>query len=152
MPVNRRLLALLALVVALAALAVSAPAAATGDATRCTLGAVLKGENEVPATTSKALAAAVVHINGTKLSFAVAIANPARETFTRGHIHVGAAGANGGIVVALFEGARTTGSSSSRPRASTSPRTSPRGSAAIRPGSTSTTTRPSSPEERSGGS
>jgi hypothetical protein len=45
-----------------------------------------------------------VHINGTKLRFAVAIANPARETFTRGHIHVGAAGVNGGIVVALFEG------------------------------------------------
>jgi CHRD domain len=103
MPVNRRFLALLALMVALAALAVSAPAAATGEATRCTLGAVLKGENEVPATTSRALGAAVVHISGTKLSFAVAIANPARETFTRGHIHVGAAGVNGGILVTLFE-------------------------------------------------
>ena len=103
MPVNRRLLAVLALVAALAALVVSTPAGATGDATRCTLGAVLKGENEVPATTSKALGAAVVHINGTKLSFAVAIANPARETFTRGHIHVGAAGVNGGVLVTLFE-------------------------------------------------
>jgi hypothetical protein len=104
MPVNRRLLAVLALVVALAVLAVSTPAGASGEATKCTLGAVLKGENEVPPTTSKALGAAVVHVNGTQLSFAVAIVNPARETFTRGHIHVGAAGVNGGIVVALFEG------------------------------------------------
>ena len=103
MPVNRRLLAMLALVVALAALAASTPAGASGDATKCTAAAVLKAENENPPTTSKAFGAAVVHVNGMKLSFAVAIANPARETFTRGHIHVGAAGVNGGVLVTLFE-------------------------------------------------
>ena len=70
MPVNRRLLAVLALVLALAVLVVSAPAGATDDPTKCTAAAVLKAANEVPPTASKALGAAVVHVNGTKLSFA----------------------------------------------------------------------------------
>jgi hypothetical protein len=34
----------------------------------------------------------------------VAIVNPARETFIAGHIHVGAAGTNGVVVVPLFSG------------------------------------------------
>jgi CHRD domain len=110
MPVNRRLFAVLALVVALAALVVSTPAGATDEATKCTAYAVLKPGNEVrpPDTTdpveSKALGAALVHIDGTQLSFSVAIANPARETFVAGHIHVGAAGVNGGVLVTLFGG------------------------------------------------
>jgi hypothetical protein len=104
MRMNRRLLAVLALVAALAALVVSTPAGATGDATKCALGAVLKAGNEVPPSGSNAFGAVAVFVNDTKLSFALAIANPARETFTRGHIHVGAAGVNGPILVTLFEG------------------------------------------------
>ena len=89
----------------LAALAVATPAAATGDtATKCAAYAVLKPGNEVPPTASKTLGAAAIHINGTTLSFAVTIANPQREAFFAGHIHVGAAGVNGDVLVPLFMG------------------------------------------------
>jgi len=110
MPVHRRLLAVLVAVAVLAVLAVSAPAGASDDVTKCTAYTVLKPGNEVrPEGTpdpveSKALGAALIHIDGTKLSFSVAIANPARETFVAGHIHTGAAGVNGGVLVPLFAG------------------------------------------------
>jgi hypothetical protein len=115
MRVSRRLVAVLALVVALAALVASTPAGATGDATKCAAYAVLKPGNEVrpPDTTdpvdSKALGAAAIHIDGTKLSFTVAIANPARETFVAGHIHTGVAGVNGPVLVTLFGGSNNRG-------------------------------------------
>ncbi len=105
MTVSRRLLAVLALVAALAALVIATPAGATGEpATKCTLVTVLKAENEVPPSGSKAFGAAVVHVNGGKLAFSVAIVNPARESFFAGHIHVGAAGVNGPVQVLLFSG------------------------------------------------
>jgi CHRD domain len=105
MSVHRRLVAVLFVVAVLAALAAATPAAATGDsATKCSAYAGLKPGNEVPPSTSKTLGAAAIHINGTTLSFAVTIANPRRETFTAGHIHVGAAGVNGPVVVPLFSG------------------------------------------------
>jgi hypothetical protein len=104
-PVIRRLTAVLFLVAVLAALAVATPAAATQDAaTKCAAYAVLKPGNEVPPTASKTLGAAAIHINGTTLSFAVTIANPQRETFVAGHIHIGAAGVNGPVRVPLFSG------------------------------------------------
>ena len=104
----RRLLAVLVLAVA-GAVMLAAPGSAQ-TATKCAAYAVLKPGNEVrpPDTTdpvqSRALGAAAVHINGTRLTFSVAIANPARETFTMGHIHIGAAGSNGNVVVPLFAG------------------------------------------------
>jgi CHRD domain len=98
----RRLLAVLGLAVVVAVL-VAAPGGAQ-TATKCTAFAVLKPGNEVPPTTSRTSGAALVHFNGTRVSFTVAIANPRRETFERGHIHAGAAGVNGGVVVTLFEG------------------------------------------------
>lgn len=105
MPVNRRLLAVLMLVSMLAALAVTTPAGATDEsATKCTAYTVLKAENEVPPSGSKAFGAAAVHIDGSKLLFSVAIVNPAMESFFAGHIHVGAVGANGPVVVTLFSG------------------------------------------------
>lgn len=105
MQLTRRFVAVLVFVAVLAALAVATPAAATGDsATKCAAYAVLKPGNEVPPTASKTLGAAAIHINGTTLSFAVTIANPQRETFIAGHIHVGAAGVNGPVRVALFGG------------------------------------------------
>jgi hypothetical protein len=99
----RRLLAVLALAVAVAIVA-AVPAGAQTTSTRCTAFAVLKPGNEVPPTNSRATGAALVHINGTRLTFTVAIGNPARETFILGHIHVGPAGVNGPIVVPLFNG------------------------------------------------
>jgi hypothetical protein len=104
----RRLLAVVVLALA-AAVVLAAPGSAQ-TTTKCTAYAVLKPGNEVrpPDTTdpveSRALGAAAVHINGTRLTFTVAIANPARETFIAGHIHIGAAGVNGVVVVPLFGG------------------------------------------------
>jgi hypothetical protein len=102
----RRMLAVFALAVAVALLA-AAPATAQ-TTTRCTAFAVLQPGNEVPPTTSQATGATLVRINGTSVRFATVISNPAREVFTRGHIHVGAAGVNGPIVVPLLEGAMNT--------------------------------------------
>ena len=105
MRLNRRLLAVLMVVGLLAALVAGTPAGATGDAdAKCTLATVLKANNEVPPSGSKAFGAALVHINGSKLAFSVAIVNPARESFFAGHIHVGAAGVNGPVQVLLFSG------------------------------------------------
>ena len=105
MQLTRRLVAVLVLVAVFAALAVATPAAATGDTTtKCAAYAVLKPGNEVPPTASKTLGAAAIHINGTTLSFAVTIANPQRETFIAGHIHVGAAGVNGPVRRAALHG------------------------------------------------
>ena len=105
MRVNRRLLAVLALTGVLAALAVATPAGATDEsAAKCTVATVLTAGNEVPPSGSKAFGAALVHVNGSQLSFGVAIVNPARESFFAGHIHVGAAGVNGPVQVLLFSG------------------------------------------------
>jgi hypothetical protein len=110
MRAHRRLL--LAFAAVLVVLAATAPTAAQGDvATKCVAYTVLKPGNEVrdpgspdPVVDSRAFGAALVFVNGTQLSFTVAIVNPARETFTLGHIHVGAAGTNGPPVVDLFTG------------------------------------------------
>jgi hypothetical protein len=104
MPAIRRLVAVLVIVAALTALAVATPAAATDEATKCAAYAVLKPGNENPPTASKTLGAAAIKIDGTTLSFAVTIANPQRETFFAGHIHIGAADVNGPVRVLLFSG------------------------------------------------
>jgi hypothetical protein len=110
MPGKRPLVLVLVLACALAVLVATAPAGAqSGEATKCIAYAVLKPGNEVRTdmtdpVESRAFGAALVAVNGTKLSFSVAIVNPARETFVAGHIHAGAAGTNGGIVVPLFSG------------------------------------------------
>jgi hypothetical protein len=106
----RRLLAVVALAVAVAfAAAVPAGGQTATTSTKCTAYAVLKPGNEVredesDPVESRATGAALVHINGTRLTFTVAIANPRRETFIAGHIHVGARGVNGEVLVTLFTG------------------------------------------------
>jgi hypothetical protein len=89
----------------------SSPPAGAQDAssTKCTSATVLKPGNEVreddsDPVESRAFGAAVIHIQGTKLFFSVAIVNPAREEFFAGHIHIGAAGTNGDVRVLLFQG------------------------------------------------
>jgi len=105
MPVHRRLFAVLILVAALALLVVATPAGAQDESTtKCTAYTVLKAGNEVPPSGSRAVGAALVHVRGTTLTFSVAIANPARESFFAGHIHTGAAGENGPVLVTLFTG------------------------------------------------
>jgi hypothetical protein len=99
----RRLLVILGLVVAVALVA-TAPAQAQDTTPKCAAVAALKPGNEVPAVDSRTSGAAAIHINGTRLSFAVAIANPDREEFFAGHIHIGAAGVNGPVRVLLFSG------------------------------------------------
>jgi CHRD domain len=103
----RRLLAVLALAVVVAVVA-AAPSGAQTASTKCTAFAVLKPGNEVPPSTSQATGATLVRINGTSVSFATVISNPAREVFTRGHIHLAPVGVNGPIVVPLLEGAMNT--------------------------------------------
>jgi CHRD domain len=102
----RRLLAVVALAVVVAVVA-AAPAGAQTASTKCTLFAVLKPGNEVPPANSKATGASLVHIDGTTVRFTTVISNPARETFTLGHIHEGVAGMNGGVVVDFFNGMST---------------------------------------------
>jgi hypothetical protein len=102
----RRLLAVLVLAVVVAIVA-ALPAAAQTTSTKCTAYAVLKPGNEVPPSGSQASGATLVHVDGTRVRFTTVIANPAREDFILGHIHVGAAGDNGPPVVDLFMGSST---------------------------------------------
>jgi CHRD domain len=104
MPVFKRLLTVLVLAAALVALG-AAPAGAQDESTpKCLLFTTLTPGEEVPPTTSRAFGFTVVHIEGTTLRFSTLIVNLARETFIAGHIHVGAAGVNGPVVVSLFTG------------------------------------------------
>ncbi len=102
----RRLLAVLVLAV-LVAIVAAIPAAAETTSTKCTAFAVLKPGNEVPPVDSRASGATLVHIDGTRVSFTTVIGNPARETFILGHIHRGAAGVIGPVVVDFFDGMST---------------------------------------------
>ena len=90
------------------ALLAAGRAGATSSA-KCTAFAVLKPGNEVmPPSNSNTSGAALVHINGDRVSFAVAFTNPDRERFFAGHIHRGVAGENGPVVVTLFMGSSTS--------------------------------------------
>ena len=110
----KRLVVLLAVATALVATIASPVAAQGGAATvgpTCVFRTELLPENEVrPATTtdpveSVAHGFAIVAVlpNG-RIHHVAVIFNPARETFRAGHIHIAPAGANGPIVVPLFEG------------------------------------------------
>ena len=109
MMISRRLPGILALATALAIVA-AAPAGATdAGSAKCAAVTALKPGNEVRTddsdpVESRASGIAALAIRDDKLYFSVAISNPARETFTAGHIHMGAEGANGGVVVTLFNG------------------------------------------------
>jgi hypothetical protein len=81
--------------------AVPAAPQATGPAVF--LAAELSGRNEVPAADPDGRAVEVVKIQGNTVSFAIAWRNIAAPT--AGHIHRGAAGANGPVVVPFFGGA-----------------------------------------------
>ena len=71
------------------------------------LTARLSPEEEVPACPSGGASgtATIRFVGPTTIEFLVDIANPQQENFTAGHIHVGAPGAPGPVVVPLFSGA-----------------------------------------------
>ena len=62
-----------------------------------------------PTPSSRAFGATAIHIEGGTLTFAVLIVSPGRETFVAGHIHTGAAGSNGNVLVPLFAGSSSAG-------------------------------------------
>ena len=65
--------------------------------------ATLLGENEVPPADPAAGAATIVLLNAPRLAFTVVVDNPDATDITRIHIHRGAAGVNGPIVVTLCD-------------------------------------------------
>ena len=74
--------------------------------------AALSGTNEVPPCDLDGTGTALVTITGTTVSYVITVANIDLPS-TGQHIHVGAAGVNGGVVVALpgaFVGNTLTGS------------------------------------------
>jgi hypothetical protein len=112
--VRLRLLALAALAV-VAGVAATIAAAGPGGAdngTACVFNTALSPANEIrtlPTTdpvdsTAEGHAQIKVRNDGT-IEYKVQIFNPAAENFFMGHIHAGAATANGGIVVDLLGGA-----------------------------------------------
>ena len=81
--------------------AVGGMAAAHGDSTR--LRADLSGHNEVPVADPDGDGRAKVEINVDDGTVCFSVKFDDTGTPNRGHIHVGVAGANGGIVVPFFE-------------------------------------------------
>ncbi|MDQ5858042.1 MAG: CHRD domain-containing protein [Acidobacteriota bacterium] len=71
--------------------------------------APLKDSNEVPPRDTGATGLALFHLvnDGTELYYKVIVANV--HNVTASHIHLGAAGANGGVVAFLFGGPTTSG-------------------------------------------
>jgi hypothetical protein len=99
---GRRRPALLAgTAVLLAAMGVSGAVIARGGEER--LRAELRGTNEVPATDLDARGQARVTLDVRDGEVCFSVRFDRVGTPNRGHIHVGAAGVNGGIVVPLFE-------------------------------------------------
>ena len=69
----------------------------------------LRAENETTPSTSAAWGSAQIKVyDDGVIAWKVQIHNPARETFTAGHIHVGAEGDPGPTVQDLFTGPPTT--------------------------------------------
>src|SRR5437762_582718 len=99
----RRLLFCLVAACIVAALAASAAPAKNGNGVMCVLHAKLAAKNETPATTSTAKGHTLIKVrtDGT-IEFKTQINNKNHETFVAGHIHQGAVGVAGGVVVPLF--------------------------------------------------
>ena len=98
----RRLMLVLA-----SACAVAAPAAAVApaqaDGTACVLHARLSAANETTGSTSTATGHTQIKVRSSgTIEFKTQIFNPAGETFFAGHIHIGAPGVAGPIVVPLY--------------------------------------------------
>ena len=87
---------------ALAATAALLPAVVLGQAATSRFEARLSGANEVPAVTTTASGTFTATLDETAGTVAWTLSVPTITNATAAHIHAGAAGANGGIVVPLF--------------------------------------------------
>jgi hypothetical protein len=99
---NRRLIVLLAVMVAVFAMA----PVASGQ--NDTFTANLKGSSENPPTGSQAAGEAIVKLRDGELSFKLIVAN--LDNAVAAHIHCGAVGVNGPVGVTLFAGGPTSDS------------------------------------------
>lgn len=97
-----RLVALLALVASLAVPAAATARTHADPTTLCVLRTHLFASNENPPTTSQAAGGVQLTVRSdNSIAFMTFILNPANESFVAGHIHVGAVGVNGPVVVPL---------------------------------------------------
>lgn len=102
--------------VAFAAVAALLPAVVLGQATTSKYEARLTGANEVPAVTTTATGTFTATLDEAAGTIAWTLSVPAITNATAAHLHTGAAGANGGVVLSLF--AAPTGSPASSINAS----------------------------------
>ena len=86
----------------LAAAAALLPAVVLGQTTAAKYGATLSGANEVPAVTTTATGKFTATLDEAAGTLTWTLSVPAITSTTAAHIHTGAAGANGGVVVSLF--------------------------------------------------
>jgi hypothetical protein len=100
---SRRLILLLAVVVALFAMA-----PVVGASHNDTFTASLKGSSENPPTGSQAAGEAIVKLRSGELSFKLIVANI--ENAAAAHIHCGPVGVNGAVGVTLYSGPPTSDS------------------------------------------
>ena len=70
-----------------------------------TFAATLSGAAEVPPVTTNATGTATFTLTGNSLAFAITVTDI--DEANAAHIHAGAAGANGGVMVGLFDGPTT---------------------------------------------
>jgi hypothetical protein len=99
----RRLILCLVVVCAVGVPTGSVASAKSDLGVMCVLHAKLAAKNETPPTTSVAKGHTLIKIrNDGTIGFKTHINNKNHETFTAGHIHQGAVGVAGGIVVPLF--------------------------------------------------
>lgn len=96
---------------ALAAAAALLPAVVLGQATTSKYEAKLSGANEVPAVTTTATGTFTATLDEAAGTVAWTLSVPAITNATAAHLHAGAAGVNGGVVLPLF--AAPTGSPAS---------------------------------------
>jgi len=106
----RRLGVCLATVFAVIGVAGGTASAKHGGVT-CVLNTQMNAQNETTGSTSTGTGHAQVKVweDGT-ITFKTQIFNPNHETFVAGHVHQGAVGLAGGIVVPLFAGPSSTSS------------------------------------------
>ena len=88
--------------VAMMLVAAVIPAVASAQAATTKLSADLKGANEVPATTSTATGTFTATLDEAAGTITWTLTVPAITNATAAHLHAGAAGVNGGIVLPLF--------------------------------------------------
>ncbi|RLT35036.1 MAG: CHRD domain-containing protein [Chloroflexi bacterium] len=89
--------------VALASMAALLPLAVSGQAAAVTYRAALVGANEVPPTASTATGTFTANLDEAAGTLTWTLSVPALTNATAAHLHQGAQGANGGVILPLFQ-------------------------------------------------